>query len=242
MSTSLLVSSRHIVRSCPVCGRPLHIGVDLFGQSVTCGHCRGRFTASDSDDLSGGLTARVDRLLGGCTARIGFAARTAQSARSGVLSSKWTAGNGRGLSRVPTARPRQRLGPEAARAAVCSFPGKFKRALLVEHRDEVFARLAADLASIQLRVARALNASAASRRFAANPSDLMIANVDLPDESGWLLACKTRLVFPTARIWLYTAHPSALDRARARYLGVARLIHYGGDLLRLGGKVLKRLA
>jgi DNA-binding response OmpR family regulator len=113
--------------------------------------------------------------------------------------------------------------------------------LLVEHRDEVFARLVANLASIQLRVARALSASAASRRFATCPSDLMIANVDLPDESGWLLACKTRLVYPTARIWLYTAHPTALDRARARYLGVARLIHYGGDLLRLGGKVLDRL-
>ena len=113
---------------------------------------------------------------------------------------------------------------------------------MVEHRDEVFARLAADLASIQWQVTRALNANAASWRFAKCPSDLMIANVDLPEESGWLLACKTRLVYPTARIWLYTAHPSALDRDRARYLGVARLIHYGGDLLRLSGKVLDRLA
>lgn len=239
MSTNMLIPSRHqIVRSCPVCGRPLHIAVHLFGRNVTCGHCRGRFTASESDDLSGGQTARVDRLLG---ARARFAARTVWSSRSGALSGDWIARDSPGLSRAQTARPRRRSEPETARVAVCAFPSKLRRVLLVEHRDEVFARLAADLASIPLQVARALNASAASRRFARNPSDLMIANVDLPDESGWLLACKTRLVFPTARIWLYTAHPSALDRNRARYLGVARLIHYGGDLLRLGGKVLNRL-
>ncbi|MHB8972717.1 MAG: response regulator [Pirellulaceae bacterium] len=113
--------------------------------------------------------------------------------------------------------------------------------MLVEHQDEIFARLAADLASLLWQVTRASNASAASRRFAARPSDLMIANVDLPDESGWLLAAKVRLVYPTAHIWLYTAHPLALDRDRARYLGVARLIHYGGDLLRLRGKILNRL-
>lgn len=239
MPTNLLMSSRQIVRSCPVCGRPLHIGVHLLGQNVTCGHCRGRFTASESDDLSGGLTARVDGLLG---ARGRFAARTVRSSRSGALSNEWIAGDGRGISLVSTARPRRCSESETARAAVCAPPGRLKRALLVEHRDEVFDRLAADLVPIQFHVTRAFNASAASRRFAACPSDLMIANVDLPDESGWLLACKTRLVFPTARIWLYTAHPSALDRNRARYLGVARLIHYGGDLLRLGGKVLKRLA
>jgi len=239
MPTNMLMPSRQIVRSCPMCGRPLHIEVHLFGQNVTCGHCRGRFTASESDDLSGGQTARVDRLLG---ARGRFAARTARSSRSGALSGEWIAGDGQGISLISTARPRWCSEPETARAAVCAPPGKLKGVVLVEHRDEVFDRLAADLASIPLRIARALNASVASRRFARNPSDLMIANVDLPDESGWLLACKTRLVFPTARIWLYTAHPSALDRARARYLGVARLIHYGGDLLRLGGKLLKRLA
>lgn len=238
MPINLLISSRHVVRSCPVCGCPLHIGVHLFGQNVTCGHCRGRFTASDSDDLSGGLAARVDRLVGAHTR---FASRTVRPIRSGPLSGKWIAGDGPGLSRVPTVRPRRCSEPETARAAVCAFPGKLKRVLLVEHRDEVFDRLAVDLVSIQFHVTRAFTASAASRRFAACPSDLMIAHVDLPDESGWLLAAKLRLVFPTARIWLYTAHPSALDRNRARYLGVARLMHYGGDLLRLGGKVLNRL-
>ena len=238
MFTNVLMSSRHVVRSCPVCGRPLQIGVHLFGQSVTCGHCRGRFTASDSDDLSGDLTTRVDRLLG---ARTRFASGTARPVRSGAVLGKSIACDGRGLRRVTTMGPLQCLEPETACGTICPFPGKPKRVLLVEHRDEVFARLAADLASIQLQVTRELNASAASRRFAACRSDLMIANVELLDESGWLLAAKVRLVHPTARIWLYAAHPSALDRNRARFLDVARLIEYGGDLLRLAEEVFNRL-
>lgn len=235
MSTGLQMCCDHIVRSCPVCGCPLRIGVHLFGQAVTCGHCRGRFTASDADDLSGGLTARVDRLL---RARTRPAPRTVRSA---TLSGAWTAGDYRGLGRVPRMRLRQYSEPETSCAAIHAFPAKLKAVLLVEHRDEVFARLAADLALIQLQVIRAFNASAASRRFAACPSVLMIANVNLPDESGWLLAAKLRLVHPTAGIWLYTAYPSARDRDGARFLGVACLFAYGGDLLRLSRKVLNRL-
>ncbi len=235
MSTSLQMRCRHIVRPCPVCGRPLRIEVHLFGQDVTCGHCRGRFTASASDDLSGGLAARVDRLL---ERRTRPAPRTV---RSGIFSGVWTAGEYRKLGRVPRTRVRPYFATEIAGAAVHAFPGKVKGVLLVEHRDKVYARLASDLASLQLQVTRASNASAASRRFAACPSNLVIAFVDLPDESGWLLAAKLRLVYPKALIWLYTAFPSARDREGARYLGVACLIEYRGDLLRLGANVINRL-
>jgi hypothetical protein len=40
---------------CPVCGRPLHVPVDLLGRDASCSHCSGVFTAngSDGDSLSG---------------------------------------------------------------------------------------------------------------------------------------------------------------------------------------------
>jgi len=34
-------------QSCPVCGRPLRIAVELLGCDVVCEHCHGRFTAAD---------------------------------------------------------------------------------------------------------------------------------------------------------------------------------------------------
>lgn len=32
---------------CSVCGRPLQVLVEYFGQAVACGHCGGRFVATD---------------------------------------------------------------------------------------------------------------------------------------------------------------------------------------------------
>ncbi len=113
----------------------------------------------------------------------------------------------------------------------------FRAVLLVEYRDEVFARLECDLAAMGVWVERASNAAEASQRFAHCPPDLMIVNVDMPDESGWLLAGKLRLVRPTARVWLYSPRSSGFDHGLAHFLGVSQLIHYEGDLLCLAEEI-----
>lgn len=237
MSTSLLMHSRHIVRWCPVCGCQLHIGVHLFGQTVTCGHCRGRFTASDSDDLSRGLTGRVDRLC--CCA-------------NGVL--KQPAGQphpacppqaGRGRNQVCDSVPSAASEPVAERETACMASGspvrRIKTVLLVEYRDEVFARLSTDLAEAGLQVERVCFAHGVRQHFASHRPELAIVNMDTPDESGWLLASKLRLGAPATRIWLYAPRcPSPADQHFARFLAV-ELVHYPGDLISLAENILCRV-
>ncbi len=72
--------------------------------------------------------------------------------------------------------------------------------LLVEYRDEVFARIAADLAAAGVVVQRADSGAEASRIFAQQGAGLLLVNADLPDGSGWLVSSKLRLVNPDASI------------------------------------------
>lgn len=237
MSTSLLRHSRHIVRSCPVCGCPLHIGVHLFGQTVTCGHCRGRFTASESDDLSGGLTGRVDRLCC-CANRV-------LKQPSGQLHSARPpqAGGGRDqrCASVSSAASKAVAEWETACMTTGSPVRRIKSVLLVEYRDEVFARLSSDLAEAGLRVERVCTGHGVRRHLARHRPELVIANMDTPDESGWLMASKLRLGSPATRIWLYAPRsPSPADHHFARFL-VVELVHYPGDLISLAANVLRRV-
>lgn len=115
--------------------------------------------------------------------------------------------------------------------------------LLVEHRDEVFARLARDCAAMNIQVERARNTVEVFHCFNCYPPDLMLANADLPYEGGWLLAAKSRLILPRVQIWLYAAKPSwsrEYDRGLAGFLGVAELVYYEGDLLLLAQEVQRR--
>lgn len=237
MSTSQLLHSRHIVRSCPVCGCPLHIGVHLFGQTVTCGHCRGRFTASDSDDLSGGLTGRVDWLC--CCANRVLKQPPGQPHPVRLLQA------GRGRDLVCASVPSAAWEPVAERETACMTTRlpvrRIKSVLLVEYRDEVFVRLSADLAEAGLLVERVCTGHGVRRHFARHRPALVIANMDTPDESGWLLASKLRLGSPATRIWLYAPRsPSPADQHFARFLAV-ELVHYPGDLISLAANILCRV-
>lgn len=113
--------------------------------------------------------------------------------------------------------------------------------LLVEPRDEIFARLAGELQGRGLRVFRATTAARASRRFARHPVDLLLVPQALPDESGWLFLSKVRLTAPAADVWVYTAHASPADVELANFVRADELIEYGGDLRRLAEEVLDRL-
>src|SRR3990167_767700 len=117
-----------------------------------------------------------------------------------------------------------------------------RKVLLVEHRDEVFARLAADLTDVGLRVKRATCAAEASRECARFSPGVLAANVDLPDGSGWLLTAKVRLMSATPPIWLYVPWPSPDDAAMAKFVGADDLIAYRGDLFRLSDEIVSRVS
>jgi response regulator RpfG family c-di-GMP phosphodiesterase len=83
--------------------------------------------------------------------------------------------------------------------------------LMVEQRDEVAARLSADLAGAGFRAVRARSSKKAIAYYVRRPNDVLMVNGDHPDESAWLLAAKLHLTHPTARIWVYMRRLSACD-------------------------------
>lgn len=120
-------------------------------------------------------------------------------------------------------------------------PRSLNEVLVVEHRDEVFARIEADLAAWGIRVQRAAGAEEARRLYYRRPMELVLIHTDLPDETGWLFACKLRLAWPAARIWAYTPRWTARESVLAEFIGVEEVIAYGGDLQRLAAEVFERL-
>ena len=112
-------------------------------------------------------------------------------------------------------------------------------AIVAEPRDEVFARLATDLAEAGMRVVRARTASEAIRHCASYEPTLIIANLDLPDQSGWLLAGKVRFVDPDIRVWLYQPRATSYEKGMAQFLKVDELLDYAGDLLGLSETVIR---
>jgi len=110
--------------------------------------------------------------------------------------------------------------------------------LLVEHRDEVFARLAADLALAGVRVVRAECALEAVWQYCTLRPKLVVANVDLPCQSGWLLAAKLGLAEPRAHTWLYKPWKNAADLAMAKFVRAEELLQYRGNLYTLSDAVL----
>jgi DNA-binding NarL/FixJ family response regulator len=53
---------------------------------------------------------------------------------------------------------------------------------------------------------------------------VIVLDVDLPDESGWLSAAKIRIAPPEQRIVLLTGHVDPQVRERAESLGVAGVV------------------
>ena len=115
-------------------------------------------------------------------------------------------------------------------------------AVVAEPKDEVFARLAMDMAEAGMRVVRAKTAVEAIRHCASYQPTLIVANLDLPDQSGWLLAGKLRFVDSEIHVWLYQPQASSYEKGMARFLKVEELLEYGGDLLGLSENVIRLIA
>ncbi len=114
-------------------------------------------------------------------------------------------------------------------------------ALLVEFRDEVFIRLATDVARTGMRVIRACSADEALELASATTPSLVLANVEQPDQSGWLLTAKLKMIDPCLRVWLYLPRSSTYQALMAEFLDVEELLAYRGDLLGLSDMVVQLL-
>lgn len=81
MSTSQHSTDVFFDRACPVCGRTLHIRVQLLGRRVYCQHCGGGFTATD-ESLGGDppVRDRVEDLLTRASQVLAQAAGAAEDA------------------------------------------------------------------------------------------------------------------------------------------------------------------
>jgi DNA-binding NtrC family response regulator len=113
--------------------------------------------------------------------------------------------------------------------------------LLVEHRDEVFARVASDLAASGLLVHRVCRGTEASRIYAQRAVDLVLISAALPDMSAWLLSKKLRMIDPEVAIWIYTSQASSDDVSMANFVMADELIEYHGNLWRLSREIADRL-
>ncbi|MBI2827213.1 MAG: response regulator [Planctomycetia bacterium] len=137
---------------------------------------------------------------------------------------------------------------KAASAAVAKWtadrrtPANPSMILVVENRDDFFVGLAQVVASMGVRVERAAGAAEATRRLQREEPDLILANCELPDESGWLMVSKWCLTRMPKRVWLYQARPAVFDHNWIELTKVERILYYGDDVLGLANQVRNKLA
>ncbi len=226
-----------IVLDCPVCGRPVEIQNQHLDRELACDHCAGQFVVCENED--GKPVAAAHRSRGPHHRAEGLLPTTRVESR--CLASEHA---------TPTAAVADSMSSRDVQSVGGEKPGEdchktMKRqamALLVEHRDEVYARLAADMAATGMRVVRATTAVEALKSFGRCEPDQVVANLDLPDQSGWLLACKLRFCQPDIHVWLYQSDASDYDGGMAKYLQVNEVLNYGGDLLGLSETIVEMIA
>ncbi len=233
----MILQRSQLVVDCPVCGRPVEMQLRHVGHGVACGHCRGRFIAHTSHD--GTLTAtkqvgpdaleRAERLL-----RDRGETKASTMAHPHRPDDEWQCGvdttsqpnNSRTLL-VKDTENAEKLRPTV---------------LLVEHRDEVFARIATDMAEFGMRVIRAKSATHALELCRIYVPKMVVANLDLADQSGWVLASKLRYIDRRVGVWIYQPQSSDYDHGMANFLNVDALLDYDGDLLGLSQSVVHLMA
>jgi len=71
---------------------------------------------------------------------------------------------------------------------------------------------------------------------------LLVGNVDLPGQSGWLMTAKLRLFDIRIRVWLYRNQPSDYGQEIAKFLDLDALLAHHGDLFGLSQTIVDRMA
>jgi len=229
----MILQNPYVVVDCPICGRPLEMKSNRVGQEVHCGHCRGGLIVNEA--ANGSLIAR--------NSNGNEALRRAEQLLRITHGSGSSASHHREPLKLPQAsrlNDKKRTGNFSCTSPqdeLCKGDPQ-PTILLVEHRDEVFARLATDIAEFGIRVIRAKSATGAQKLYDTHKPTLLVGNVDLPGQSGWLMAAKLRLFDRRIRVWLYQRMPSHYGHEIAKFLRVEALLAYQGDLIRLSETII----
>ncbi len=227
----------YIVLDCPVCGRPVEIRNQYRDRELGCDHCGGRFVVYENEDgnpmaiahRKHRLIERADQLLSTTAFETSCVGSVCPPRNFSITESTSTS----------KAQSVSRAKPEEDH---CDAAQRQPTALLVEHRDEVYARIATDMAETGMHVIRAKSAVEALKLFGRCAPTHVVANLDLPDQSGWLLACKLRFCQPDIQVWLYQADSSSYSGTMAKYLQINEVLNYGGDLLGLSETIVEMIA
>jgi len=228
----------HIVADCPNCNCPIEIQPYRMRYDTICRICGEPFSVSKNDNVRLTVAASESWHLplsaGHATAQADDAIVIGQG-----IEPQWHLDDVGRTWVCPPCSDKE-LHPSTFVASNDSAPANWVPVvLMVEHRDEVFARIAADVAETGYWVLRAETADEALR-FAGNIHlTLVIANSDLPDHSGWLMTAKLRFIDPEARIWLYESNTTQDDEGMAQFLRIDELLDYGGNLLKLSEMVVE---
>lgn len=233
----MILQQTHLVVDCPTCGRPVELHSQYVSHELTCGHCRGHFVVYEAD--KGELTAtkldgfdsleRAEQLLQRAIGASDYASSDRHTRSLQLLSVD--DGEDRSDELIDTLLEDDQ----------CESVGQ-PTALLVEHRDEVFARVATDMAEFGMRVIRANSAVEALKLFGTYEPAMVVANIDLPDQNGWTLAGKIRFIDADVRIWVYQPQSDPEDEGMAKWLEVDEMLDYGGDLLGLSEAIVDLMA
>jgi CheY-like chemotaxis protein len=106
-------------------------------------------------------------------------------------------------------------------------PNRRKRrpcVLVVEFRDEVYVALRSLLEAEGLSVVRATRGAEVAAKTRDLAPHLVLIYADMPDESGWLIACKLRFGLNSGPLWLYTARWPRCLADRQKATGVDQVI------------------
>lgn len=229
----MTLQNTHHVVDCPICGRPVDLESRYVDCEIACGHCRGEFVIHETDGGSL-MTSRGD-----CADPL----MRAEQLLCTLNDMKACPAERCGRRHSPTDPESDHLEqpsdallcpPEEAESEVELMPA----ALLVEHRDEVFARIATDMAEFGVRVVRAKSASEALRLCGKYVPVLVVANVDLPDQNTWSLAGKLRFVDRNTPIWFYQTGATEYRLGPVNFSRVDQYLDYRGDLLGLSETII----
>ena len=113
---------------------------------------------------------------------------------------------------------------------------------IVEHRDEVFARLWGDLRRAGCAIERFTTAGVALQRYRRHRFALVLMSERLPDQSGWLLAAKLTAFDRQCRIWVYESRDSQGANPLGVFVGVERVLCYAGNVWKLSDQVQRSMA
>lgn len=128
-----------------------------------------------------------------------------------------------------------RIGHDRCEGRIPSFAAAisestFKAILVVEPASVLQMHIAKAVAAMGYTTALAQTATEATDRVRRHKPGLIIANVSLSDESGWLFVNKLRIHDCRTPVWLFGRTPNLRLYRWAEFSLVERLIFYQGDI------------